>query len=45
MKRYERPEIIDENLELEDVIAASYASTTTVNDENNGDPISSIFNL
>jgi len=44
MKRYERPEIIDEDLELEDVIAASYQTTSTT-DDSNGDPISNIFSL
>lgn len=43
MKRYEKPILEEEKIELVDIIAAS--STEAGENSSNSDPISSIFNL
>lgn len=43
MKRYEKPILEEEKIELVDIIAAS--STETSENSSNSDPIASIFNL
>lgn len=42
MKRYEKPILEEEKIELVDIIAAS---TQTSENSSNSDPITSIFNL